>query len=71
MEKKEYTFIYNNKVIYKGYFKPYEDAALERMSEFQIFAQGIVMGLRAKGAKSPEVKVWEKGENERLVLIQR
>lgn len=70
MEKKEYTFIYNNKVVYKGYFDTW-GAIPEKVSEVQIFAQGIVMGLRAKGAKSPEVKVWEEGENERLVLIQR
>lgn len=71
MERKEYTFIYNNKPIYRGRFAPFHEATNGSISEVQTFAQGMTIGLRVKGVKSPEIKVWELGEKEKLVLIQR
>jgi hypothetical protein len=79
MERKEYIFIYNNMPIYRGWFAPFHEATngsiagalSSTLSEVQTFAQGITIGLRAKGVKSPEIKVWELGEKEKLVLIQR
>lgn len=71
MERKEYTFIYNNKPIYRGWFAPFHEVKNGIISEVQTFAQGMTIGLRAKGVKCPEIKVWELGEKEKLVLIQR
>lgn len=75
MEKKEYVFIYNGKIVYKGFFKPYKEAEGGESSEVQIFAQGLATGLRFKGVKNPCIRVDEvctEGETERnIVLFQR
>lgn len=75
MERKEYEFTYNGKLVYKGYFKPFEESKGKGCCEVQIFAQGIVMGLRFKGVKYPCVRVVElrpEDEIKRLpVLLQR
>lgn len=69
MTREVYTFIYKDKEVYKGYFKPYMGATLDNVSDVQIFAQGITMGLRAKGIKNPEIKVLD-GEG-KIVMTQR
>lgn len=68
--RKIYEFIYNDKVVAKGYFKPYKVSNGVDVPEVQMMAIGIVYGLRMS-LKHPKVKVYEVGEEKRtLVLVQ-
>lgn len=76
MERREYEFTYNGNLVYKGFFKPYEESKGNGCSDVQTFAQGIVTGLRFKGIKYPCVRVIELRPDDEFfkrvpVLLQR